>query len=41
MIVADEITINDEFDNENAKMSDNVKLYIDDLIKKRIEKKSN
>lgn len=41
MIVADEITINDEFDNENVKMSDNVKLYIDDLIKKRIEKKSN
>lgn len=41
MIVADEITINEEFDNENVKMSDNVKLYIDDLIKKRIEKKSN
>lgn len=41
MIVADEITINDEFDNESVKMSDNVKLYIDDLIKKRIEKKSN
>lgn len=41
MIVADEITINDEFDNENVKMSDNVKLYIYDLIKKRIEKKSN
>ena len=43
MIVGDKITFNDcyvngEFDNENVKIGDEIKLYIDNLIKKTIEK---
>ena len=45
MVVHDKITIEDwhvdgKFNDENVKMFEEVKLYIDDLIKKTIENKS-
>ena len=32
--------VNDKFNDENVKISEDVKLYIDDLIKKTIENKN-
>ena len=45
MVVHDKITIEDwyvdgKFNDENVKMFEDVKLYIDNLIKKAIENKS-
>ena len=38
-IIIDDWYVDEEFDNENIKMLEDIKVYIDDLIKKTVQNK--